>query len=139
MYQKYLKRLSGGVKFFSPRKIAFRDVWTAPALSSCPFPAASAAAGIVRPKRLLQRRNGQVTPAIQTGQPSLRFPRHARDQWLHVPHPLLVQPPQLLPRDPTNRPSPLNANVENCFVTFRLSHLGQATRLRLEATRFSKL
>ena len=70
---------------------------------------------------------------------SLRFPRHAEDQWLHVPHPLLLQPPQLLPREPTNLPSPLKANVENCFVTFKLSHFGQVTRLRLEVTRFSKL
>jgi hypothetical protein len=49
-----------------------------------------------------------------------------------------VQPPQLLPREPTNLPSPLKAKVENCLVTFRLSHFGQATRLRLDATRFSK-
>ena len=79
-----------------------------------------------------------VPPAIPTRGSSFRFPRHAGDQWLHVPHPLLVQPPQLPPRDPTNRPSPLKANAENCLVTFGLSHFGQATRLRLEATRFSK-
>jgi len=79
-----------------------------------------------------------VSPAISTCRSSLRFLRHAEDQWLHVPHPLLLQPPQLLPRDPTNLLSPLKANVENCLVTFRLSHFGQATRLRLDTTRFSK-
>ena len=76
-------------------------------------------------------------PAIQMCALSRRFPRHAGDQWLHVPHPLLVHPPQP-PREPTNLTSPLMANVENCLVTFALSHFGQATRLRLEGTRLSK-
>jgi hypothetical protein len=49
-----------------------------------------------------------------------------------------LHPPQLPPRDPTNLNSPLKAKVENCLVTFALSHLGQTTRLRLEDTRFSK-
>lgn len=80
---------------------------------------------------------GRPQPSDHSGY-HFAFPRHAEDQWLHVPHPLLVQPPQLLPREPTNLPSPLKANAENCFVTFRLSHFGQGTRLRLEATRFSK-
>jgi hypothetical protein len=50
----------------------------------------------------------------------------------------LLHPPQLPPRDPTNLTSPLKAKVENCLVTFALSHFGQTTRLRLEDTRFSK-
>ena len=57
---------------------------------------------------------------------------------MHVPHPLRLQPLQPEPRDPTNLNSPLKANVENCLVTFALSHFGQRIRLRLEGTRFSK-
>lgn len=68
----------------------------------------------------------------------LPFPRPAGDQWLQLPHPLLLHPLQLPPREPTNLISPLKANVENCLVTFALSHFGQTTRLRLEGTRFSK-
>ena len=65
--------------------------------------------------------------------------RHAEDQWLHVPHPPLLQLPQLLlPREPTNRDPPLKAKAENCLVTLPLSHSGQCTRLRLELTSFSK-
>lgn len=84
-----------------------------------------------------QTRMAGESPAIRTCQPSLGFPRHAGDQWLHVPHPPLLhrlQPPP----DPTNLNSPWKANVENCLVSFAPSHFGQATRLRLEGTRFSK-
>lgn len=98
----------------------------------------SAAAGIFGLQPRYKREwPGRPQPS-KTCKLSLRFPRHAEDQWLHVPHPLLEQPPQLLPREPTNLPSPLKANVENCFVTLKLSHLGQATRLRVDVTRFSK-